>query len=100
MSIERNYKVLVAPHVSEKTSRLSELSKKQIVFKVLPGSTKLEIKRAVEALFKVEVEKVSVVNMKPKVKRFGQIEGKRNAWKKAYVSLKEGFDINFAEAAS
>lgn len=100
MIIERNYKVIVAPHISEKTSRLSENARKQIVFKVLPNAAKSEIKRAVEALFKVEVEKVSVVNMKPKRKRFGQVEGKRNAWKKAYVSLKEGFDINFAESAS
>jgi large subunit ribosomal protein L23 len=100
MTIERNYKVLLSPHVSEKTTNLSNGSRKQIVFKVMCDATKKEIKRAVEALFEVQVEKVTVSNMKPKRKRFGQIEGKRNAWKKAYVCLKEGFDIDFANAAN
>lgn len=96
MSLERKYRVIVGPHVSEKTTRVGELDQKQIVFKVLPSATKGEIKTSVEALFNVKVDGVQVVNMKPKKRRFGQTEGKTNAWKKAYVRLKEGFDINFA----
>lgn len=96
MNPERKYQVIVGPHVSEKSARLAELSRKQIVFKVLPSATKNEIKEAVEFLFKVKVDKVSVMNMKPKNKTFGRIMGKRKAWKKAYVSLQPGFDINFS----
>ena len=62
----------------------------QIVFRVRPDSTKQEIRRAVELLFEVEVEKVRVVNTRGKVKRFGQTLGKRQDWKKAYVTLAEG----------
>ena len=100
MNTERIYTVIVAPHISEKSANLGDGTQKQIAFKVLPGASKAEIKAAVEEIFEVKVEKVRVINMKPKRKRFGQIEGKRNAWKKAYVCLKEGFDIDFAESAN
>lgn len=67
----------------------------QVVFKVLPNATKNEIKTAVEQLFDVEVDSVQVVNVRGKVKRFGKTPGKRKNWKKAYVQLKEGHDIDF-----
>jgi large subunit ribosomal protein L23 len=95
---ERKYQVIVGPHVSEKASGLAELSKKQIVFKVLPTATKNEIKEAVEFLFKVKVDSVHVLNVKPQKKMFGRVAGTRKAWKKAYVSLQSGFDINFSTA--
>lgn len=98
MNAERKYQVILAPHVSEKTASLGELQKKQIAFKVLPSATKNEIKEAVESLFKVKVECVRVLNFKPQKKMFGRIAGTRKAWKKAYVSLQAGFDVNFSTA--
>ncbi len=90
------YSVIIAPHVSEKSTRTAE-QYRQLVFKVRPASTKLEIKQAVEKLFEVEVSAVRTLNVKPKVKRFGRFMGKRSAWKKAYVTLKPGHDIDFAQ---
>lgn len=98
MNAERKYQVILAPHVSEKASGIAEYKKKQIVFKVLPCATKGEVKEAVEILFKVKVDSVRVLNVKPQKKMFGRIAGTRKAWKKAYVSLQEGFDINFSAA--
>lgn len=98
MNPERKYQVIVGPHVSEKTSGLAELKNKQITFKVLPSATKQEIKDAVEHLFKVKVASVRVLNVKPEKKMFGRIAGARKAWKKAYVSLQSGFDVNFSSA--
>ena len=98
MNAERKYQVILAPHSSEKATALSELSRKQIVFKVLPTATKAEIKEAVELLFKVKVDNVRVLNMKPQKKVFARVLGIRKAWKKAYVSLQVGFDINFSVA--
>jgi large subunit ribosomal protein L23 len=69
----------------------------QVVFKVIPSATKSEVKQAVEKAFDVEVESVQVVNMRGKIKRFGRTPGVRSNWKKAYVRLKEGHDIDFAE---
>lgn len=97
MNQERLLKVLVGPHVSEKGTRLAD-KHNQIVFKVIPDATKLEVKKAVENLFKVEVDNVQVVNVRGKMKRLGQNWGKRKNWKKAYVSLKEGQDIDFIGA--
>ena len=96
MNPERKYQVIVGPHVSEKSSYLADLKNKQIVFKVLPTATKLEIKEAVEVLFKVKVGSVRVLNVKPQKKMFGRTAGTRKAWKKAYVSLQAGFDVNFS----
>jgi large subunit ribosomal protein L23 len=90
-------KVLVGPHVSEKGTMLAD-KHNQVVFKVIPDATKLEVKKAVENLFKVEVNNVQVVNVRGKMKRTGQNWGKRKNWKKAYVSLKEGQDIDFIGA--
>ena len=69
----------------------------QVAFRVRPDATKLEVKAAVELLFKVQVEKVSILNRKGKQKRFGRFEGKRASVRKAYVCLKPGQEINFAQ---
>jgi large subunit ribosomal protein L23 len=68
----------------------------QVIFKVLPDATKPEVKAAVEAMFKVQVESVQIANVGGKVKRFGRFTGRRRGWKKAYVCLKPGQEINFA----
>lgn len=93
MSQERLMKVLLAPHVSEK-STLAADSIRQHVFKVLPDATKLEVKRAVELLFSVQVSQVRVLNVKGKLKRQGKSRGRRSDWKKAYVKLAPGNDIS------
>jgi len=94
MNKARLMQILIAPRVSEKALRLAD-NHRQFVFKVLPNATKPEIKEAVEFLFKVKVDKVQVACVKGKQKTFGKILGKRKDWKKAYVGLQEGFDINF-----
>ena len=86
--------VLVAPIVSEKGTMTAE-KHNQVLFKVLRDATKPEIKAAVELMFKVDVESVSTVIQKGKVKRFGKSMGRRDHVKKAYVSLKAGQEINF-----
>ncbi len=99
MSFEKSKlaNVILAPVVSEKSTLAAEDSN-QFVFKVLKVANKLEIKKAVELMFEVEVDSVKVLNVKGKVKRFGQSLGKRSDWKKAYVKLKPGHDIDFASA--
>ncbi len=99
MSLEKNKlaNVLLAPIVSEKSTIAAEESNR-FVFKVQKIATKLEIKKAVELMFDVDVDTVQVLNVKGKVKRFGQTLGKRSDWKKAYVKLKPGQDIDFASA--
>lgn len=94
MSNERLMKVLLAPHVSEKSAIAADTNR-QFVFRVLPDANKAEIKDAVELLFEVKVDRVQVSNVKGKQKRFGQIQGRRASWKKAYVTLQEGHDIEF-----
>jgi large subunit ribosomal protein L23 len=94
---ERLLKILLAPHVSEKATRVAE-KHNQIVFKVARDAAKPEIKDAVELLFKVKVKGVTVVNVKGKRKRFGSIQGRRSDWKKAYVSLEAGHEIDFMVA--
>jgi len=91
--------VLVAPIVSEKATAAAEKNN-QVLFKVLRDATKPEIKAAVELLFKVEVESVQTVIQKGKVKRFGRSVGRRDHVKKAYVSLKEGQELNFSGEAA
>jgi large subunit ribosomal protein L23 len=94
MSDERLMKILVAPHISEKSARVAD-SSNQVVFRVLPDACKPEIKRAVEKMFNVEVEHVRTASVKGKQKRFQRTPGKRSDWKKAYVRLKPGHDIEF-----
>jgi large subunit ribosomal protein L23 len=96
MNQERLLKVLSAPHVSEKATLATESGK--IVLKVATDATKLEIKHAVEALFDVKVDHVRTLNVKGKTKRTGMRMGKRSDWKKAYVTLAEGHDIDFMGA--
>ncbi len=95
MNQERIYKVLVGPQISEKATMAAE-SSNQVVFKVALDANKLEIKRAIEKLFNVKVAQVRVLRMKGKVKRnrFGDV--RRSDWKKAYVRLEQGHDIDFA----
>jgi large subunit ribosomal protein L23 len=97
MNQERLMTVLVGPHVSEKSSLVAE-KYNQICFKVRRDSTKKEIAQAVEMMFEVKVENVQVSNVRGKIKRFGQTLGKRADWKKAYVTLAEGHDIDFLGA--
>ena len=88
---ERLMTVIRGPHVSEKSHRMAEMN--QVVLKVRTDATKKEIRQAVELLFEVEVDNVTVVNVQGKKKRFGMTRGRRNDWKKAYVSLAEGSQI-------
>ncbi len=98
MSMEFNLSnVIKAPVISEKSSVAAE-SSNRFVFKVSNEATKLQVKKSVELMFNVEVEKVQLLNVKGKAKRFGRLMGKRSDWKKAYVRLKEGHDIDFSAA--
>ena len=92
---ERLATVLLAPIVSEKGTFIAE-KYEQVIFRVMQDATKPEVKAAVEAMFKVEVESVQIANVGGKQKRFGRFNGLRRNWKKAYVSLKPGQEINFA----
>jgi large subunit ribosomal protein L23 len=94
----RLMQVVLAPVISEKSTFVADKNN-QVVFRVAQGATKPEIKAAVELMFKVQVDSVRVVNVRGKGKRFGQTMGRRRHWKKAYVCLKEGQEINFAEPA-
>ena len=94
---ERLMTVLVGPHVSEKTATIGE-AHNQVCFKVRRDSTKKEIAQAVELMFEVKVDAVTTSNVRGKAKRFGQTMGKRADWKKAYVTLAEGHEIDFLGA--
>ncbi|HVK55219.1 MAG TPA: 50S ribosomal protein L23 [Burkholderiales bacterium] len=93
---QRLMTVLRAPAISEKSTFVADRDE-QVVFEVIADATKPEIKAAVEFLFKVQVKSVNVSNVKGKRKRSGRFVGKRRDWKKAYVGLKSGQEINFAE---
>ena len=95
----RLMQVLVAPIVSEKATMIAEKSN-SVTFKVLQDATKYEIKAAVELMFKVEVQGVSVVNTKGKAKRFGKSNGRRDNVRKAYVMLKAGQELNLGGEAA
>jgi large subunit ribosomal protein L23 len=88
--------VLLAPQISEKATYIADKNE-QVIFVVAPDATKPEIKAAVELLFKVQVESVQVANVKGKVKRSGRSIGRRSDIRKAFVCLKPGQEINFAE---
>lgn len=98
MNQERVFKVLLGPHISEKATMLAD-SQKQFVFKVATDATKLEIKKAVEHLFEVKVRSVSTLNVQGKTKRTARGLGKRNDWKKAYIALQPGQDLDFSSSA-
>jgi large subunit ribosomal protein L23 len=95
---ERLMTVLLAPVISEKGTFIAD-KYEQVVFRVSQDATKPEVKAAVELMFKVNVESVQIANVKGKEKRFGAHRGRRRNWKKAYVSLKPGQEINFAVEA-
>jgi large subunit ribosomal protein L23 len=94
---EKLMSVLLEPRVTEKSTMVGD-KYRQYVFRVAKSATKPDIKKAVELMFEVEVESVQVSNVKGKRKTFQQTRGKRPDWKKAYVKLKPGFDINFVGA--
>lgn len=96
LSTERLLQVLLAPIVTEKATLVAEKNQ-QYAFRVVPDATKPEIKAAVELLFKAEVESVQVLNTKGKSKRFGRFMGRRRNERKAYVSLKDGQEIDFSQ---
>lgn len=91
---ERLTRILLGPHVSEKTTAAAEAAH-QVVFKVRPDATKREIKQAVELLFDVKVARVTATRVEGKAKRFGARRGRRQDWKKAYVRLAPGYDLEF-----
>jgi large subunit ribosomal protein L23 len=91
----RLLQIIEAPVVSEKSTFVADKFE-QVIFRVAPDATKPEIKAAVELVFKVQVESVQVSNVKGKKKRSGRFLGRRKDWKKAYVCLKPGQEINFA----
>ena len=99
MNQQRLMQVLLAPQISEKATYVADKNE-QVVFRVASDATKPEIKAAVELLFKVEVEGVQVANVKGKIKRFKGATGRRKGWKKAFVSLKPGQEINFVEGGN
>ena len=96
MNEERLMNIILAPHVSEKATALAD-TQNQHVFSVVKDAKKAEVKKAIEKMFEVEVAEVKLLNMGGKLKRIAKNVGKRKDWKKAYVRLKEGFDINFGE---
>ena len=93
---ERLMTVIRGPHISEKTHRVAESN--QVVFKVRTDATKTEIRQAVELMFEVKVDDVQVINYPGKIKRHGQSSGRRASWKKAYVRLAEGSQLDFLSA--
>jgi len=96
MNDHRLMQIILAPIVTEKATFVAEKNN-QVAFRVVADATKPEIKAAVELLFKVQVEAVQVLNRKGKAKRFGRFVGRRRNERKAYVSLKDGQEINLAE---
>lgn len=98
-SQERLLQVLLAPQISEKATYIADKNE-QVVFRVVSDATKPEIKAAVELLFKVDVDSVQTANVKGKSKRFGRFVGQRKGWKKAFVCLKAGQEINFVDGGA
>lgn len=97
MNEERLHSVILRPHISEKATILSDKNR-QFAFRVAPDATKREIKAAVEKLFKVSVTGVTVMNVKGKTRRTRYGLGRKSNWRKAYVALAEGHDIDFSSA--
>jgi large subunit ribosomal protein L23 len=96
MNQQRLMQVLLAPQISEKATYVADKNE-QVVFRVASDATKPEVKAAVELLFKVSVESVQIAVVKGKKKKFGRFMGARKNWKKAYVCLKPGQEINFVD---
>ena len=96
MNTQRLTNIIVSPRISEKATTRADLDN-QHVFSVLKDATKPEVKKAVEPMFDVKVKSVRLMNVHGKLTRVGRTFGKRKDWKKAYVRLQEGFDINYGE---
>ena len=96
MNTQRLTNIIVSPRISEKATVRADIDN-QHVFSVLKDATKPEIKKAVELMFDVKVKSVRLMNVQGKLTRVGRTFGKRKDWKKAYVRLQEGFDINYGE---
>ena len=96
MNTQRLANIIVSPRISEKATIRADLEN-QHVFSVLKDATKPEVKKAVELMFDVKVKSVRLMNVQGKLTRIGRTFGKRKDWKKAYVRLQEGFDINYGE---
>lgn len=98
MNREQLMSVLIAPHVTEKTS-LAMQNSNQYTFRVKRNATKTDIKQAVELMFEVKVKGVQIVNEPGKTRRFGRLVGRTQDWKKAYVSLVQGQTIDYEARA-
>ncbi len=96
MNTLRLTNIIVSPRISEKATMRADIDN-QHVFSVLKDATKPEVKKAVELMFDVKVKSVRLMNVQGKLTRVGRTFGKRKDWKKAYVRLQEGFDINYGE---
>ena len=96
MNTQRLTNIIVSPRISEKATVRADIDN-QHVFSVLKDATKPEVKKAVELMFDVKVKSVRLMNVQGKLTRVGRTFGKRKDWKKAYVRLQEGFDINYGE---
>ena len=94
VSEERLYQIILKPVISEKTTLAAD-KHSQVVFQVRTDANKNEVSQAVEKLFDVKVKSVQMLNVRGKVKRSGRTPGVRNSWKKAYVCLQDGQDIDF-----
>jgi len=94
--VKANRNIIIKPIVTEKMSGLQEKENK-VAFVVDRSANKIEIRKAVEKKFNVKVKKIATVNIKGKTKRLGRFEGRRSSWKKAIVTLREGFSIDFFE---
>jgi len=99
MNQQRLMQVLLAPQISEKATHVAD-KHEQVVFRVASDATKPEVKAAVELLFKVTVKSVQISVVKGKQKKFGRFMGSRNNWKKAYVCLNAGQEINFVDGGA
>jgi len=96
MNTQRLTNIIVSPRISEKATMRADIDN-QHVFSVLKDATKPEVRKAVELMFDVKVKSVRLMNVQGKLTRVGRTFGKRKDWKKAYVRLQEGFDINYGE---
>jgi large subunit ribosomal protein L23 len=94
--MKSSYDVLIGPMLTEKGTMMKETDNK-VLFRVARDANKIEIKKAVEEIFKVKVDRVRTINCKGKNKKMGRYEGKRPDWKKAIVALKEGEKLDFVE---
>tara|TARA_B100000035_G_scaffold314791_1_gene332294 strand:+ start:14646 stop:14954 length:309 start_codon:yes stop_codon:yes gene_type:complete len=91
---DKSLQTVLAPQITEKATMIADKNN-QIAFKVTKDATKSEVKMAIETMFKVEVRSINILNINGKTKRSRTGMGKRNDWKKAYVCLKPGQEINF-----